>query len=371
MRRGFTLVELLIVMAIIATLAAMSYGAVFLAQETARRERTAAIVQKLHNVVIDRWESYRLRRINPTSAVDTGVERLGARREVLRMEMPDRYDDLVFAPTLSTVTGLRNAYLRRVNAARVKYNAANATTYANSTAFVNSVLGTGTNANESAECLYLWITASLTADERADFKGKDVGDTNNNFMPEFIDGWGRPIHWLRWAPGFASDVRNTNAMRHHDPLDPAGTEVGWSELFTDSDGDGTHDSGEPYIDDGEPNNPSGNGQFDTLQQHAPPLASGEVVPFSVDADGQTRVAWAFAIVPLIYSGGPDGEVGIFEGIAATSPAPVALIAGKNAHPYARFDDGSGTYLWRGSSQLNADGDTVHLDNIHNHLPQGM
>src|SRR5688572_30618255 len=94
--RGFTLVELLISMAIIAILMSMAFGAVWAAQETARKDRSEAMISKLHNVVIDRWESYRTRRVNMSTSAPTGTfARLKARRELMRLEMPDRYEDLV------------------------------------------------------------------------------------------------------------------------------------------------------------------------------------------------------------------------------------------------------------------------------------
>jgi hypothetical protein len=41
-------------------------------------------------------------------------------------------------------------------------------------------------------------------------------------MPEILDGWGKPIAFLRWAPGFIhphSTLQKTDAA---DPLDPTG-----------------------------------------------------------------------------------------------------------------------------------------------------
>ena len=34
------------------------------------------------------------------------------------------------------------------------------------------------------------------------FSQSEIGDTDHNGYPEFLDGWGKPIFFLRWAPGF-------------------------------------------------------------------------------------------------------------------------------------------------------------------------
>lgn len=92
-----------------------------------------------------------------------------------------------------------------------------------------------TKENESAECLYLVImNACGDGESRTLFPESNIGDTDGDGAPEFIDGWGHPISFLRWAPGFNSDVQlsvdKLNAMStsqdranaiagDHDPFD--------------------------------------------------------------------------------------------------------------------------------------------------------
>lgn len=334
-RGGFTLVELLITIAIISILVSMSMGAVFMAQESARFERSQALVAKLHNVIIDRWESYRTRRLILTVAGNPSSRLIGV-RELMRLEMPDRYEDLVFTPTTVAVPGLRNTYIRRINNARLKYNAANGTSYANATAFIQNVLGDpNVNQHQSAECLYLLIAASMSADERAEFKDKEYADTNGNFMPEFVDAWSNPIHFLRWAPGFISDVHLQDPIDHHDPFDPYGLQMGLASA--------------------------------NIKKNWPTLGTSPPEPSPFNS-GSIQ-AWGFAIVPLIFSAGPDKEYGIRELMRATPEANAVLLA-KDRDPYSRYDDGAGSYVWRGEGML-VSGDTVHYDNIHNHNPVGF
>jgi hypothetical protein len=62
------------------------------------------------------------------------------------------------------------------------------------------------------------------------FNARDVGDKDGDGLPEFHDAWGEPISFLRWAPGFVSDLQpdadiNTPGVQRdpigdHDPFDP-------------------------------------------------------------------------------------------------------------------------------------------------------
>jgi hypothetical protein len=187
--------------------------------------------------------------------------------------------------------------------------------------------------NQSAECLYLIVTVGLRGDDRAVFKDRDVGDTDFNGagdgMPEFIDAWGRPINFLRWAPGFISDLQTQDPVEHHDPFDPL-------RLQTSS--------------------PTAKGQ--------PPLASGESVPS----------AWGFALVPLIYSAGPDKEYGIHE--LHFDAALAGINFTKSSNPYSRYYDppfsGGGTYYWRGEGRPDpVTSEVYHFDNIYNHVQLGI
>ena len=45
------------------------------------------------------------------------------------------------------------------------------------------------------------------------FHESNIGDTDGDGAPEFLDGWGHPINFLRWAPGFDSEIQlNANEL---------------------------------------------------------------------------------------------------------------------------------------------------------------
>jgi hypothetical protein len=87
-------------------------------------------------------------------------------------------------------------------------------------------------ANQSAECLYMIVTVACGDGEaRTLFHENDIGDTDGDGAREFLDGWGKPIGFLRWAPGFDSQIQGnanelpdaaawiTAASADHDPID--------------------------------------------------------------------------------------------------------------------------------------------------------
>ena len=73
-RAAFTLIELLISISIIAIMASMMLFALYSAQESAKADKTKALIAKLDSIIKSRWDSYRTRRV----PVDTSAEQLTA-----------------------------------------------------------------------------------------------------------------------------------------------------------------------------------------------------------------------------------------------------------------------------------------------------
>ena len=291
---------------VIAILAGMLMLAMANAQETARIEKTRTTIAKLNNLIMERWESYKTRRVpvyippdepyedvNGNGIYNTGDPytdlngnlkwdytlrqkarlRLDGLRALMRMEMPDRYEDISDDPKIMTppkdavcdmaVPSVTLAYRSRVGAA------------------IPPMGENVEDTNERAECLYLIITVGLTDDvgAREQFHESEIGDTDKDGMPEFLDGWRRPIRFLRWAPGFISPLQPEEVM-------------------------------------GELRAPDA---FDPIKVY--PTKSGEL-PVQDDP--------TFALYPLIYSAGGDGSFDISGG-----PDGGLHYAEKNNNPYLR------------------------------------
>jgi hypothetical protein len=63
------------------------------------------------------------------------------------------------------------------------------------------------------------------------FRDDEIGDYDKDGAPEFLDGWARPISFIRWAPaassplasgsvGINSPIQIADPNRYHDPFDP-------------------------------------------------------------------------------------------------------------------------------------------------------
>jgi prepilin-type N-terminal cleavage/methylation domain-containing protein len=251
---GFTLVELLVTITIIGMLAALVLAGLAASRETARMNKTKATIAKLDRILMARYESYRTRRapievrgLPPRTAMELQMR---ARRELMRREMPERWDDITYPdfdpsdavvpppafpainvpgtfPDNSSITrpvprpGLSRAYYQRFRQRR------NLLAAASSTADADDLLGRF----GSAECLYLLVSMG-SPEDRNDFHESEIGDADGDGMLEFHDAWGRPINFLRWAPGFVppdcdSDIQTGNATDDPDPFDPRGIDGGY------------------------------------------------------------------------------------------------------------------------------------------------
>jgi len=379
-RRGFTLVELLVTITIIAILAGVGLGTLFLAQESAREDRTRTLISKLHGQLMVRWESYQTRRIpidiQPMETPQQFAARLlWAKRELMRLELPDRYTDLGVGnphdsrdlphtpqvlvddmgnPMTSSLVDKLNLRIAQLSQQTGKTPA--------------EVEDDITFEHQSAECLYLIFTSGMEVDSsgRKVFDERNVGDVDEDGMPEFIDAWGRPIHWIRWPAGFVSDLQPLFVASAAEIAD-----------FTE-------------------------GPFNEADPMTPRVSGGDTVtrrptdnpePFDlrqVDHEWIAGTMWAghkqaergYRIVPLIVSAGPDGEFGLFTKIARDADLHTNFPSGPaldvaNTDPYIVFQytmsdpNDDSDYRMKGTPVKTDNGiQGAHLDNIHNHFLTG-
>jgi hypothetical protein len=172
------------------------------------------------------------------------------------------------------------------------------------------------------------------------FRQTEIGDVDDDDMFELLDGWGNPIEFLRWAPGFISDKQQ------------AYVEV-------------SEQSGKPYVVSVQLDKTVTTG---TEPQLIPKWVNENPDPFDplrVDKRG-------FYLYPLVVSSGPDGISDIrffvegspnysdpFHGVtddAINSPSPST-----NDAPLGRYQD-----LGPFAENYTANGKRNDYDNIHNH-----
>ena len=233
-RRSFTLTELLVTIAIIAILMGIAWGAIGRVREQGRVAKTKSTISKINQIVMSQYDSYRTRRVPiDTRGLPPPIAarfRLWAIRCIMAWEMPDRLSDVVHPANdpnnpvaadenlpitlqLTLPNGqLVTRTLRRTSLAR-RY-------------FRRFVQAMPTGEQSPAELLYLIVTEG-TPGSRELFADNEIADTDGDGYLEFIDGWGRPIYFIRCPVAFPdSDIQlppNASAdlkAEDHDPFDP-------------------------------------------------------------------------------------------------------------------------------------------------------
>lgn len=334
-RAAFTLVELLVAIAIIGILAGLLLGVAASAVESGREARTKAMIARIHTLVLQHYDTYKDRRapINDNNAALkslTGQNRARARlyalRELMLMEMPDRWSDVLLKSpddvgALNDLENVSPIYLKPPTTSST-YGGVTPLNEAYRRQYFSMLESPGVTreaikSNQAAECLYMIVMfATADGEARSLFNENSIGDTDQDGAYEFLDGWGRPISWIRWPAGFESDLQPNARRLGGDP-----TVAEWLTVATQD-----HDPYDPFLVD-------------------PP---------------------AFRTVPLIFSSGADGRYDLYTARESavwrlSGPNPVLL-------PYARVTSDAGDFFL--GSPMNEAQDAVEpnaaADNITNH-----
>lgn len=243
-RSGFTLIELMLVITIIGIMAGLSIGVTRQVYHTARVSKTEATITKIDMALLSMYADYENRRVpspnfgsnNNVQAQVTQAARLWFLRDMIRMEMPTNVVE-------ATADPVRFKFKYGTGANDVTGNWVACDVSPLQQLYVKAL----SNCNgdyESAKCLYLVIMYG-NPEFREMFSDNEI-TTDEDGLSYFIDGWGNPIYFLRWAPGLTTSERQPNvllptqnetnwdnitdedkndaATRRADPLDP--TEVG-------------------------------------------------------------------------------------------------------------------------------------------------
>jgi len=344
MKRGFTLTEMLLVIAIIAIMAGLALSGLAGAVEQAREARTRSIIAKLDQLVMEQYENYRTRAVPIRVPVGTTPPnaarfRLYALRDLMRMELPERITDLSDGPAAITVGGT-TITMSQPSALKSYRRIAQRICGA-------SWATTWSDQYQGAECLYLIISRIQDGDKNAldFFTSDEIGDTDGDGMKEILDGWGQPIEFLRWAPGYTEQP---------------GPDGQWGVSGVDDDKNGIVDdieeAGWPGSDDIVPNTT----QTKNFIKQPDPFD-----PVKCDPRWSATIK-PYALFPLIISGGRDKKIDVaMKGVDGSGNAFRFAIQSPPDDQYF-IPTVSGQYQF--GSPVDFDGDGLSVDDITNHNP---
>ncbi|MEI6882573.1 MAG: type II secretion system protein [Bacteroidota bacterium] len=181
--RAFTLLELLVVIVILSILGSLSLAGLNVGRQRAKQDRTASTIRKLNEIIEPMYEDFATR-----STPDAILPQL------MCYEMPDQWADVQVGTVVTSGTfpsALKTGAIMRY--ARIAGTAAQRT-----------ALGATLS---NAECLWLCVARSgFQPDALEQFRPDELTDLDNDGAKEFADGWGKPIFFLRWAPGYVEPL---------------------------------------------------------------------------------------------------------------------------------------------------------------------
>lgn len=280
--------------AIIGMLGAISITTVRASIQSAKETQTRTTIAKIDNVLTACYEKYQYRRVDLKDAVhpSTGPDldnrrlsspevraraRLLMLRDILRCDFPCTPWELgeprayKFASTGPT-TPLQNALILTAGGSLSSFDFTDEN-YPDNT-FPTKNGGYPHIAN--AELLYL-VVMNADPESRASFSEREIADVDGNGLYEFVDGWGKPICWMRWAPGLESSDRQ--------PIE--------ADMIDKLAADGYLDSG-----DADP--------FDPMNVGVDPVNPDNLLIRS----NEDEVERGWFLVPYVFSAGPDGKYGL-------------------------------------------------------------
>ena len=226
-RPGFTLLEVLIVVGIIATLTAMSVVVMSGIAEQANEEATVATIRKLDGLIEARIESFDRafsqrgtfynKYVAATNALLQQKNIYGVRPEVVdvlakkvafRHNFPQRFEDILklsFAPNGITAVTDFDGDVQLTSGRTVDTDNNGIPDIIDRTAVQTATqLGmtnvTGDDETIGAELLYWFLNSSggLSREIASDrFSASEVADTDDDGLLEFVDAWGNPLRFYR------------------------------------------------------------------------------------------------------------------------------------------------------------------------------
>ena len=215
-RNAFTLIELLVVLVIVSVLASLSLAGLAGARQRAKIDKTRSTIRKIDSVIRPIFDSYLTRRVlsSTVAAVTPSTKpplwkQLVARRRLMVEEMPDRWKD-VYATTAAVPSDS--------SAATRRYASAQQSLTSRSSTYMNTF-------GDAETLMMIALTSGFAPDAGEMFRSDEIDDLDGDTASEFVDGWGRPIRFIRWPAQFSSPLMDTSTP---DPFDTGRVTTDWA-----------------------------------------------------------------------------------------------------------------------------------------------
>jgi prepilin-type N-terminal cleavage/methylation domain-containing protein len=179
-RRGFTLVELLVVVSIILVLMSMLAAGMIGARGSQKKQATQLLIARIDRVIQQQYVSCASRTVSSATSSANRAEQL---RRLVSAEMPDNWKDVALM-----ASGSANVPLTSPQRAYIGYRSA-----------LNP-----SDSFSDAECLFMIVMVGGVADclDCGDLANAQIGDKDGDRASEFLDEWGQPIRYVLWPAGF-------------------------------------------------------------------------------------------------------------------------------------------------------------------------
>jgi len=76
------------------------------------------------------------------------------------------------------------------------------------------------------------MRGGFDADAIESFRADEIGDVDQDQCPEILDGWGKPIGFIRWPTGYTLPPQIPDVNTNPDPFDPMRVSSGQADYGT-------------------------------------------------------------------------------------------------------------------------------------------
>ncbi len=207
-QRGFSMVELLVVMSLMVVLLGLVSAAVSGARASSKQQATRLLISKLDAIVRQQLATYNSREVPPPAGgLPTGWTMAGyrswyIRRNLITGDLPDRWGDVMAMASGQLSTFLNgNGPRFPITQPQTVY----ASTWNSWSSAKQALVG---DQYAGAECLFMIVTQGGIADclDCGELRTAERGDKDNDSAYEFWDAWGNPIGFILWPAGLELPV---------------------------------------------------------------------------------------------------------------------------------------------------------------------